>query len=67
MLGFLNRFRQDERGATATEYAMLVVFIALAVAFGANVLGGNINTLFTKVGTELGAVTPPVLPTPTTP
>jgi pilus assembly protein Flp/PilA len=66
MLGLLNRFRRDERGATATEYAMLVVFIALAVAVGATALGGGINSLFTKVGDELTAVTPPTLP-PTTP
>ena len=66
MLRFLNRFRRDERGATATEYAMLVVFIALAVAVGATALGGGVNKLFTSVGTELGAVTPPALP-PTTP
>ena len=64
MLGFLNLFRGDERGATATEYAMLVVFIALAVAVGANILGGGINSLFGNIGTGLGGVTPPVLPTP---
>jgi Flp pilus assembly pilin Flp len=45
---------------------MLIVFIALAVAVGATALGGGINTLFTKVGTELTNVTPPALP-PTTP
>jgi pilus assembly protein Flp/PilA len=69
MLGLVNCFRRDECGATATEYAMLVVFIALAVAVGATALGGGINTLFTSIGTELGAVTPPTLPptTPTTP
>jgi pilus assembly protein Flp/PilA len=66
MLGFLNCFRRDERGATATEYAMLVVFIALAVAVGATALGGGVNTLFSKVGTSLTGVTPPTLP-PTNP
>jgi|GEM_PF-1207947 len=66
MLGFLNRFRRDERGATATEYAMLVVFIALAVAVGATALGGGINSLFQKVGDQLTGVTLPNLP-PTTP
>ena len=66
MLGFLNCFRRDERGATATEYAMLVVFIALAVAVGATALGGGVNTLFSKVGTELGGVAPPSLPPTTT-
>jgi len=62
MLSLISRFRRDERGATATEYAMLIVFIALAVAVGATALGGGINTLFTKVGAELTAVTPPPLP-----
>lgn len=62
MLRLINRFRRDERGATATEYAMLIVFIALAVAVGATTLGGGINTLFDKVGTELTGVTPPPLP-----
>jgi pilus assembly protein Flp/PilA len=66
MLGFVNRFRRDERGATATEYAMLVVFVALAVAVGASALGGGINTLFNKVNTQLTGVTPQPLP-PTTP
>jgi pilus assembly protein Flp/PilA len=59
MFGFLNRFRRDERGATATEYAMLIVFIALAVAVGATALGNGINTLFTKVSTTLTGVTVP--------
>jgi Flp pilus assembly pilin Flp len=35
MLGLINRFHRDERGATATEYAMLIVFIALAIALRA--------------------------------
>ncbi len=53
MLRLIKRFRGDERGATATEYAMLVVFIALAVAVGASALGTGINGLFQKVGTVL--------------
>jgi pilus assembly protein Flp/PilA len=66
MLRLINRFRRDERGATATEYAMLVVFIALAVAVGATALGGGINTLFNTVGTRLtgAAATVPTLPLP---
>jgi pilus assembly protein Flp/PilA len=59
MLVFLNRFRRDQRGATATEYAMLIVFIALAVAVGATALGGGINTLFSSVATTLTGVTVP--------
>jgi pilus assembly protein Flp/PilA len=64
MLGFLNRFRRDERGATATEYAMLVVFIALAVAVGATALGGGVNTLFSSVGSTLTGIKVPAPPGP---
>jgi pilus assembly protein Flp/PilA len=59
MLSLFNRFRRDERGATATEYAMLIVFIALAVAAGATALGGGINTLFNTVSTTLTGVQVP--------
>jgi Flp pilus assembly pilin Flp len=34
MLSLTCRFRSDEGGATATEYAMLIVFVALAIAAG---------------------------------
>jgi Flp pilus assembly pilin Flp len=43
MLNLINRFHRHERGATATEYAMLVVFIALAVALGAQTLGTGLS------------------------
>jgi Flp pilus assembly pilin Flp len=39
MLSLINRFRTDERGASAVEYTMLVVFIALAIAAGAQTFG----------------------------
>jgi pilus assembly protein Flp/PilA len=53
MLRLINRFRVDERGATATEYAMLVVFIALAVATGAQAFSGGLNTWFTNVSASI--------------
>jgi pilus assembly protein Flp/PilA len=59
MLRLINRFRRDERGATAIEYTMLVVFIALAIAVGATALGTGINDLFNKVGSTLTNVTVP--------
>jgi pilus assembly protein Flp/PilA len=61
MLSLINRFHCDERGASATEYAMLIVFVALAIAVGAQTLGTDITDLFTKVGTTLTGVT---IPTP---
>jgi len=61
MLSLISRFRGDERGASATEYAMLIVFVALAIAVGAQTLGTDITDLFNKVGTTLTGVT---IPTP---
>ena len=58
----INRFRRDERGATATEYALLIVFVALAIAVGANTLGQNISTLFSNIGTEISQIQLPALP-----
>ena len=59
MRGLINRFRQDERGATATEYALLIVFVALAVAVGAQTLGTGLSSLFSKIGTQISSITLP--------
>jgi len=58
MLALFKRFFDDERGATATEYAMLIIFIALAIAGGATLLGSNINTLFSRIGASINNLTP---------
>ena len=60
MLSLLNRFRRDESGATATEYAMLVVFIALGIAIGAQLLGNGINTLFSNIASLAGVSLPSI-------
>jgi pilus assembly protein Flp/PilA len=52
------RFYRDDRGATATEYAMLIIFIALAIAGGATLLGNNINNLFSRIGASIASLTP---------
>ena len=52
----IKRFRRDERGATATEYALLVVFVALAVAAGASVLGGGVSNLLNAIGNQLSTI-----------
>jgi pilus assembly protein Flp/PilA len=61
MLALTTRFRRDDRGATATEYAMLIVFVALAIAIGAQALGNSLGDLFTRVSTTLTGVQ---IPTP---
>jgi Flp pilus assembly pilin Flp len=58
---YLNYFRaklQVEEGATATEYIVLLVFIALAIVAGALVLGGAINGAFDDAATQIGQTTP---------
>ena len=62
MFSLIKVYRNDERGASATEYAMLIVFVALAVAVGAQTLGKDINTLFTNLGTNIAAVPVPTPP-----
>jgi pilus assembly protein Flp/PilA len=61
MLKLTTRFGRDESGATATEYAMLIVFVALAIAVGAQTLGTDLSNMFTQVGTTLTGIT---IPTP---
>jgi Flp pilus assembly pilin Flp len=64
MISLINRFCVDERGATATEYAMLIVFVALAIAVGAQAFGASVNVLFNKMAGSLTAITPPAPPAP---
>ena len=55
-------FCKDDGGATATEYAMLIVFVALAIAVGAQAFGSDLNELFNRAGAALNAITPPAPP-----
>ena len=58
----IDRFHRDEQGATATEYALLIVFVALAIAVGANTLGTGLSGLFSKIGASLSGITLPPFP-----
>jgi pilus assembly protein Flp/PilA len=48
---------RTEEGATATEYIILLVFIALAIVVGATALGAAINGRFGAASTEVGTLT----------
>ena len=39
----------NEKGATATEYSLLVGLIALAIVIGVTAFGGALNTWFTEL------------------
>ena len=62
MHSLTSRFLRDESGATATEYAMLLVFVALAVAVGAQAFGGALTDLFTRAGVAITGL--PIAPLP---
>jgi pilus assembly protein Flp/PilA len=47
---------EKERGATATEYALLVAFIALVIVAGVTVFGSSLNTFFSNLGTKIGLI-----------
>jgi pilus assembly protein Flp/PilA len=46
--------KDDEKGATAVEYGLLVALIAAIIIGTVVVLGGQINTAFQTIVTELG-------------
>ncbi len=43
----------NERGATAVEYALMVALIAVAIIAAVGLLGGGLSTGFTKITTSL--------------
>jgi pilus assembly protein Flp/PilA len=45
-----------ERGATATEYAMLVAFIAVVLGVAVKVFGTALATFFSGLGAKVGIV-----------
>ena len=48
---FFNRFRRNEKGATAMEYGLLVGLIAIAMLLGIRQVYGSINNMFETINT----------------
>ena len=53
MSKFVTRFLKDEAGATAIEYGLIVALIAVVIIGAVTLIGTNLNTSFTNVGTSL--------------
>ncbi|MGO8737362.1 Flp family type IVb pilin [Rhodoblastus sp.] len=53
MKNLVNRFMQDQSGATAIEYGLLAALIALAIIASVANLGSNLSNLFNQVSTNL--------------
>ncbi|RQS69532.1 Flp family type IVb pilin [Burkholderia sp. Bp8963] len=49
----VQQFARDEGGVTAIEYGLLAVLIAVALMAGATLLGSNLDTLFSSLGTMM--------------
>jgi pilus assembly protein Flp/PilA len=49
----LNARRDEEKGATAVEYGLMVALIAVAIITVVATLGDNLSELFGNVGTEI--------------
>lgn len=47
------RERKTERGATATEYSLLVAFIAFIIIVGVTAFGNALSGWFTGLGTTV--------------
>ena len=45
--------RDNDRGATAVEYGLMVALIAAVIVGVVTALGGNLTTLFTNVSNAL--------------
>lgn len=43
------RFLRNETGATAIEYGLIAMFIAIVIVAVLGAIGTNLNTVFTKV------------------
>lgn len=53
MTDTLARFLNDESGATAIEYGLIAAGIAVVVITAVQCIGTNLNTVFTKVRSNL--------------
>jgi pilus assembly protein Flp/PilA len=51
----LKRFFQDEAGASAVEYGLLVALIAVVIIAAVTTLGTNLKTTFTSAGNAVGS------------
>ncbi len=53
MKALIERFKQDEDGATAIEYGLIAALIAVAIIAGVRAVGTQLNANFTTIETSL--------------
>ncbi|WP_457185357.1 Flp family type IVb pilin [Nocardioides sp. P5_E3] len=55
LITFMITGREDDKGATATEYGLLVGLIALIIVIGVGLFGNSLNTFFAGLATSVGS------------
>ena len=58
MTTILKKLASDEQGASMAEYALLLALVSVAVIGALQILGGNIEAVFTTASDELSAAVP---------
>ncbi|MFJ6269919.1 Flp family type IVb pilin [Pseudarthrobacter oxydans] len=53
------RLRNEEKGATAVEYGIMVALIAVVIIVAVSTLGGTLDGLFDTVDTKIKTPTAP--------
>ena len=53
LLAFKRRIAKNEDGATAIEYGLLAALVAVAIIVTVTALGGELNSVFARVETDL--------------
>ncbi len=54
LIALYEAYAKKEDGATAIEYGLIAAGIAVAIAVTVGLVGGDLNTLFGTVRTNLG-------------
>lgn len=54
-IAFMLIGRKDDKGATATEYGLLVGLIALIIVVGVAIFGDALNTFFDGLGSTVAS------------
>lgn len=57
MSNFINRFMNDESGATAIEYGLIAALIAVVLVGSLQAVGGALGGAFEKIETEVTTAT----------
>jgi pilus assembly protein Flp/PilA len=55
MSKFVTRFLNDESGATAIEYGLIIALIAVVIVTAVTTLGTNVKAKFTAAATAVGS------------